>query len=187
MQDNSNSELNDIVNDLRIQVDRNTSTPEIMNDEFIVIPPHMTRVGILDSTKMLNTKESVPRHKADYVKDKLTQKKEFEIMPKWLDKVGHNCPEMTENMTQFTKDIAGGLISQFSHFQSIFKKHQHDTKMPGRMRCKKIDENDIHFKDRAEQINDLHFCTDQCYPSIAQSKEEIELDNFSKQIISTLN
>lgn len=42
-------------------------------------------------------------------------------------------------------------------------------------------------KDIHEQIQDLKLCNDTCYPFISQPRSEIELENFSKQVVRTLN
>ena len=42
--------------------------------------------------------------------------REFELMPDFLDQIGKNTPDLNLNLAQFTRDLAGGLISKFYHF-----------------------------------------------------------------------
>ena len=56
--------------------------------------------------------------------------REFELMPDFLNLIGRNVAshELSSNLTQFSRDLAGGLISSFYHFQNIFKPEAYQTK-----------------------------------------------------------
>ena len=111
--------------------------------------------------------------------------RELELMPYFLDQIGKNSPELNFNLAQFTKDLAGGLISKFYQFQNVFKPEAYQTKKQreGERHQDHLDAK----KDRHDLIKDLHFCSDACYPSLAKPREEIELDNFAKAVISIVN
>ena len=49
-------------------------------------------------------------------------------MPDFLDQIGKNTPDLNSNLAKFTRDLAGGLISKFYHFQNIFKPEAYQTK-----------------------------------------------------------
>ena len=78
-------------------------------------------------------------------------------MPEFLNQIGRNAPELNFNLAQFTRDLAGGLISKFYHFQNVFKPDAYHTKKQkdGERHRDHIDAK----KDRHDQVKDLHFCT----------------------------
>ena len=36
-------------------------------------------------------------------------------------------------------------------------------------------------------MKDLHFDNDKCYPALQKSNEELDLENFAKQVVTTVN
>ena len=42
-------------------------------------------------------------------------------------------------------------------------------------------------KDHDELVKDLHLCRDECYPSLKQAKIMSQLEDFSKQVVATVN
>ena len=111
--------------------------------------------------------------------------REFKLMPQFLDQIGRDTPDINFNLAQFTRDLAGGLISKFYNFQNVFKPQAYQTKEE-RLNERHRDHANAK-KDRHDQVKDLHFCTTYCYPTISKPLEEMELDNFAKQIITTVN
>ena len=109
----------------------------------------------------------------------------FELMPDWMESVGHGCPGATPGLIQLCRDICGGFISRFAHFQNVFRPELHNYPEPGISR----DSGEIEpAQDWHEQVLGLAGRTDKaCYPDVNKSIMELELENFSKQVIASLN
>ena len=106
-------------------------------------------------------------------------------MPDWMETVGLGCPGATPGLIQLCRDICGGFISRFAHFQNVFRPEMHNYPEPGKARDPgKIEP----AKDWHEQVHGLARRSDKaCYPDVNKSIMELELENFSKQVIASLN
>ena len=124
-------------------------------------------------------------NKNPYSGDLRTAKKKKPDMnqgPDWLDSIGCGFGNLNPQVIQLAREMGGGLISRFAFFQNVFRPdtyEQSDVAEKNQV---------IKRPDRHIQIMDL--CTGEskeCYPSIKMSLMEQELENFSKQIVASIN
>ena len=102
-------------------------------------------------------------------------------MPKFIDQIGEGLdPESTEH--RFLKEIASGLIGHFSAFQNIFKPSAYDSSAEKNEK--------LNLQKTNKKLEDLALQKHACYPpknKDGANKLEFELENFAKQVVSTLN
>lgn len=70
------------------------------------------------------------------------------------------------------------MISRYDSFRNIFNPTLYDG-------TEGVD--DAGRMDRHEQIKELRYCTKSCYPTQNVSNREIELQNFTKEIVAAIN
>lgn len=57
----------------------------------------------------------------------LNEAKQFERMPLYLDMIGLNeLHEFGPEVTELTREMAGGFISRFAFFQNVFRPHEYE-------------------------------------------------------------
>ena len=102
-------------------------------------------------------------------------------MPKYMNQIGlYDNPDCI--MTKFAKELAGGLISRFHAFHNVFRPNAYDASP--------VDDEKLESNATEEDVNpyaELEKQDNVCYPATHRPALELELDNFAKQIVTTLN
>ena len=109
--------------------------------------------------------------------------KQFEIMPRFLDYVGVNCPDMSPAMTKLAEDIAGGLISRYSFFENLFRPDTYEKKEKNK---KPQEKDDVRSKMSQHGGRDFDESKD-FYPAFTKSNLELQLENYAKQVVTSIN